>query len=1514
MKTAPRILAAVLVTLGFALPASAKTPEGKPFALLIAGRPSHGPGEHEHNAGVQLLAKSLAQGAPQVLTQVTLGGEWPSAEALAQADTIVIYSDGGAGHVALQGERLADLARETKRGAGLICLHYAVEPAYEKVGWPEPQTGPDGKQLKQAIPTERGSKGKGSQEFLEWLGGYFEQYWSVNPHWTANFKVLPKHPISNGVNPFSTNDEWYYHMRFKRGMQGVTPILTDLPPPETMNRGEGPHAGNPDVKREVLEEKKPQHVAWAVERPDGGRGFGFTGGHYHKGWANDEQRKLVLNAILWTAKVEVPAKGVESKLTAADLEANLDPKAPRKPKAAAAPTSPTKPASAGDASTKPVTTTEKVTRGPVAVKADLKGAKELHLVITDAGDGFQGDWADWIAPTLIKADGSKIPLTSLEWKDARQGFGKTLKNRNTSNQALKVKDEKITDGIGTHAPSLISYDLPEGVVGFEAQAAIDDGGFNQNIGASVAFKVYTTKPEDAVLQVAPADESKGPGVSIGFAAAQAGMEKYQAAAGLGVSLWAAEPMVQNPTNIDIDPQGRVWVAEAVNYRSSFKQWGQLREDGDRISILSDTNGDGVADQEKTFWQSKELQAPLGILVLPQEKGTQVIVSAAPNVWLLTDSDGDDKADKAEIIFKVKGSWDHDHQIHAFVFGTDGKFYFNFGNESKELQDGSGKVITDVAGNRVTTEGKPYRQGLVFRCDLVDGQPKNIETLGSNFRNNYEVTVDSFGTMWQSDNDDDGNKGVRINYVMEFGNYGYTDELTGAGWRTKRTNIETEIPLQHWYQNDPGVVPNLLQTGSGSPTGILINEGAALGAAFENQLIHCDAGPRTVRAYPVQNSGAGYKATMVDVLTSEDPWYRPADVAIAPDGSLFVADWYDSGVGGHNMADHDKGQIRGRIYRVAAKDAKGSAPKPDFSNAKGAITALQSPNRATQYRAWQVLSAMGQKAESALLAAWNAEQTKNPRLAARVLSLLAHHPKDGLKHLRLGLQSENADLRITAIRLCTNLARTAALDTTPLEEDRALMAKLMRDPNPQVRRQIALSLHGTKKISQLWATLAQQHDGQDRWYLEALGIGAAGNEDECFDAWLAAVGDKWNTPGGRDILWRLRSAKTATYLAKILTDKNVTEAEKPRFLRSLDFVPEAPEKTQVLIELASLGNGSDNIAAEALTRLKNADATTGGVKAALDKQIAASKGTPRLIEIVRDFRLKGRGNELLEAALANLQDPLASEALKLVLAESDAAQVLDAALSGPQSDKVVTLLGTSSEARIINRLTHLATRPNASLPSRTAAIQALARSQTGAQAIVQLAKNNELPADLKSTATAALNLVQYPTLKADLATLFPAPSALGGQPLAPIAELVKIKGDLARGKTIAERAESSCVICHRVGDKGVDFGPALSEIGSKLPKEALFDSIINPNAGVSMGFETAQIQTKDGTVAIGIVRSETNDEVVLALPGGATNKFSKREIAKREKLPTSLMPSGLNQALSQQDLVDLVEYLVSLKKP
>ncbi len=267
--------------------------------VLIAGRPSHAPGEHEHNAGVQLFKKCLAD-FPGIQIETHTNG-WPANDAALQgADAILFYCDGGAGHPALRGERLQQLDALRAKGTGFLCVHYGVEPTREK----------------------------GQKEFITWIGGCFETHWSVNPHWEPDFKQLPDHPITRGVKPFKLKDEWYFHMRFAEDMKGVTPILTATPTADTMERPDGPHSGNPDV-RKAVEKGEPQHVAWAYEA-DGRRGFGFTGGHFHKNWGNDNMRKLMLNAILWVAKVEVPAQGVESVVTEDDLKQNLDPKGQRR--------------------------------------------------------------------------------------------------------------------------------------------------------------------------------------------------------------------------------------------------------------------------------------------------------------------------------------------------------------------------------------------------------------------------------------------------------------------------------------------------------------------------------------------------------------------------------------------------------------------------------------------------------------------------------------------------------------------------------------------------------------------------------------------------------------------------------------------------------------------------------------------------------------------------------------------------------------------------------------------------------------------------------------------------------------------------------------------------------------------------------------------------------------------------------------------------------------------------------
>jgi putative heme-binding domain-containing protein len=554
--------------------------------------------------------------------------------------------------------------------------------------------------------------------------------------------------------------------------------------------------------------------------------------------------------------------------------------------------------------------------------------------------------------------------------------------------------------------------------------------------------------------------------------------------------------------------------------------------------------------------------------------------------------------------------------------------------------------------------------------------------------------------------------------------------------------------------------------------------------------------------------------------------------------------------------------------------------------------------------------MGAAAEASLQPL---RKRENPRIRARALGLLSQIPGKEAKYFAAGLSDSDENIRIMAIRLTALAAKTRGFDTGELQENRGLLRALFQD-TPAVRRQMAIALHGSQDIAKLWAALAMQHDGKDRWYLEALGIGAAGNEDECFNAWLAMVGDNWNTPAGRDIIWRMRSVKAAEYLGKIIQNPSIAPAERVRYVRSFDFLPKTQERTKALVQLATAGKVADNIAREALVRLKGTDlATNQEVAAALKTATENAHGTPQFIELVRDFGLKGQGSALLETALKLRSDAVAGDAVRLLLAEPDADKVINASLASPRANDTLNLLGTTGTSRGLERLAKIVRDAQQNPEVRREAVRALARTQAGAGTLVKISEQGQFPEELRLIAAGALAQVQYANLKDAIAKQFPMPNALGGQPLPPVSELVKLKGDVAKGRAVFERAESSCVTCHKVGDKGADFGPALTEIGTKLPKEAIYEAIINPNAGVSMGFETWQLALKDGGAAMGVLRSETADEVVLALPGGVTTKIAKGNIAKREKLTNSMMPSGLNQALSKDDLVDLVEYLASLKK-
>jgi hypothetical protein len=244
--------------------------------VFVAGPPSHGWGQHAFPAGCTLLARQLEAGIPAARTTVCRGG-WPKDESVFDgASAVVLYMDGGEMHPVRA--HLDTLSTLVRKGTGVAALHYAV-------------VAPQG----------------AGDLFLEAIGGYYEPNWSVNPFWTAHFDHLPKHAVTRGVQPFALRDEWYFNMRFREGMRGVTPVLTATPPDAVRERPFGPHSGNPAVRSR---KGMPEHVAWVYERPAGGRGFGLTGFHYHWAIGDGGFRNIVLNGIAWTAGLAVPRHGV----------------------------------------------------------------------------------------------------------------------------------------------------------------------------------------------------------------------------------------------------------------------------------------------------------------------------------------------------------------------------------------------------------------------------------------------------------------------------------------------------------------------------------------------------------------------------------------------------------------------------------------------------------------------------------------------------------------------------------------------------------------------------------------------------------------------------------------------------------------------------------------------------------------------------------------------------------------------------------------------------------------------------------------------------------------------------------------------------------------------------------------------------------------------------------------------------------------------------------------------------
>ena len=917
---------------------------------------------------------------------------------------------------------------------------------------------------------------------------------------------------------------------------------------------------------------------------------------------------------------------------------------------------------------------------------------------------------------------------------------------------------------------------------------------------------------------------------------------------LEVTLWAESPMFYNPTNMDVDLKGRIWVTEAVNYRNFNNDSTRFlhHQKGDRVMILEDTDQDGKADQSKVFVEDPDLVSPLGIAVM----GKYILVSCSPNLILYTDENGDDKPDKKEILLTGFGGKDHDHSLHSVVTGPDGKWYFNTGNAGPHLVKDragwtlrSGSVYTGGTpynlkneGNQRSDDGKIWVGGLQL-CINPDGT--GLRVLGHGFRNSYETYIDSYGDMWQNDNDDQVVT-CRVSWLMEGGNAGYFNADGTRYWSADQRPGQ-EMFTAHWHQEDPGFMPAGDNTGAGSPTGVVVNEGDGLGAKHRGMLLSADAGRNVIFAYQPKGQGAGFdlgkRQNLLSSVAQDDEgyvwndkrhdadlskWFRPSDVMIGTDGAMYVADWYDPVVGGHQMKDSIG---YGRIYRITPKGKKLSAPKLDLQTVEGQLAAFQNPAPNVRAQGYQALLQQRATRIPELMTLLKAE---NPYVRARTIFLLGKMLPAPILLPTLEPLLKDADTRLAVASF------RALRNVLPKTEVLALCSRHAPSGNPMLRREIAIAIRDfpLEQKTAILLQLVRQYDGQNPWELETLGAAMEAHTPELWPQ-LQAITPPLSEAVWRKLAWRLHPAVAVNSLQVWASDAKASPAARSQALVGLAYV-------------------KDRKAAEAML--------------ALSKSLL----------------------------------PDVAEQAKYWLAfrqSNDWANLLDWQKTGLDLAKEKKMaLWKAQRAKLLNT--------NIAAWDRLNTAERMAKDSLGGQFLMGMLLENKLPADLQEQVAKHIFSNPSQAVRIQAGNYFKRP---GTEKLWSIPMIAKLNGNAVNGKKVFQ---NSCANCHRAGKTGLNIGPDLTLIKKKFDQVGLLDAIINPSGGIVFGYEAWSVTTQDGESAFGFIVADGQNLVIRDLTG-QQHVFPANKVSKRQKQPGSLMPDPVALGLSQQNLADVSRFLLEL---
>lgn len=938
--------------------------------------------------------------------------------------------------------------------------------------------------------------------------------------------------------------------------------------------------------------------------------------------------------------------------------------------------------------------------------------------------------------------------------------------------------------------------------------------------------------------------------------------------GFELNLFAANPMVQNPINLNWDTRGRAWVATSTTY--PHVKPGHAPND--RIVILEDLDHDGVADKHTVF--AEGLTVPHS--VMPVQGGAYVCSST--EFLFLADADGDDRSESRRVIYSGFGNADVHHMIHGLRWSPWGDLHF-----TQSIYINS--FVETVHGPRRMNGSGIWR----FRPDV-----ERLDAYAVGMVNPWGLAFDRWGQSFATD----GAGGSGPHYVFP-----------GAAFPTA---VGAHRVLHGLIRGKPKNTAAEFVSGDHMPERW---RGSLLANDFRAN--------RTVR-YELQEQGSGYVAREVEtVLRSGHRSFRPVDIKMGPDGAVYVVDWYNPIIDHGEVDFHhpSRDKSHGRIWRLTAKD-RPLLKRPNAAAAEpfALLDLLRSPAEYDRTQARRALSVRVPSKLLPVLKKWLGSLDKNDpdyerhRLEALwlVVAIRAAYPELAEEVLR----SSAPQARAGAVRAVSAWSERAG----PLDKLR-LLAQAVEDPHPRVRLEAVCALReiGTLEAAGL-ALRALDHE-VDNNLAFALEITVRHLRNK----WLPAM--QAGKPVFDGVPSRLAYAlkevgdpRAIAPLVEVIQRGGIAPADLPQAVATVSALGQSAELDAMLALADETPALLASIAAGASGNSHLPGRSEGVAAFLYSGEVRTRAAAARLCGTWKVGAAKGK---LLALARSRKLDATEAEALCKALGALDAVTDLrELAGSGPTTGvraAAVAAWAASDVAKAAEAAgALLASLDAAAVPEAETIFAAFIGLPEGPGALARALASRKL-----HRAVAVAGVTKAHSSGRDLSALIAALNAVGGleplsQNLSPqerdrlLTDVRKV-GDPERGRAIYHRKTLLCSTCHLIDNQGGRLGPDLSTVGSYMTPESLLESLLNPSTSIKQGYETVLVTTKDKSIVAGLLQRRTGDSVLLRDTSGKVTSIPSRNVAKIDVSPVSLMPPGLTATLRRDEMVDLLSYLTSLGK-